>query len=692
MLPWVKAPHGTLRGYWGGYPATPRPRPMPHELAAAFEADGPPAPFVAIVVPGRAQRTAAWAVSAALLVLFLAALPQLHRQLAPLRLLVPPYQAVLVLIALTTAWLLLAQARMLRSPALLLLCCAYWFSACMAAAFALSFPGLGSGPALPGAGAQTTAWLYFAWHGGFALGVLSYALAPAPAEPAPQQATRPLRVLPALAATTVLALGCVVLATAAAPWLPPLMRGDSDLGAKLVVALCSLSVGVLALLQLLRRRAGSLLDLWLRVTMLAWVLAVLLAGVLNHGRFDLAWYLGRVCTLLGDATVLLVLLLESNLLYERLADMQLRERALSLRRLRASEARFEATFEQAAVGMALVDPQGRWLRVNPRLCEILGYTAEQLVGSSSLDVLHPMDAIDSQQARQGLLQGTQSYSSAERRMLRKDGSEVWVQSTVALVRREDGAPDYFIVVIEDIQERKLLQRQILEVATAEQERIGHEIHDGIGQQLTALTLLASGLQRRLQQEGRSADAEALAQLRTHLEATLTQARALARGLASVDVDRQGLGDALRALAGGVRAASGLDCRYIGLTEFELDTAEQAVHLLRIAQEGLHNALRHSGATRIELRLQVQRDELVLQVLDDGMGIEEPPPRSGRLGLHIMAYRAGEIGARLYLRRRHQGGTELRCVMPLARRAAEPLPDSPGDEDEFVPAPPRSTAR
>ena len=662
---------------------------MPHELAAAFEADGPPAPFVATVAPGRAQRAAAWAVTAALLLLFLAALPQLHRHLPPLRLLVPPYQAVLVLIALITAWLLLAQARMLRSPAMLLLCCAYWFSACMAGAFALSFPGLGAGPALPGAGAQTTAWLYFLWHGGFALGVLAYAIAPAPVEP--RHAAPALRVLPAVAATTALALGCIVLATAGADRVPPLMHGDSDLGAKLPIALASLAIGVLALLRLLRRGARSLLDLWLRVTMLAWVLAVLLAGVLNHGRFDLAWYLGRVCTLLGDATVLLVLLLESNLLYARLADMQLRERELSLQRLRASEARFEATFEQAAVGMALVDPQGRWLRVNPKLCEIIGHDAAQLVGSSSLDILHPMDAVDSQQARRRLLEGSQSFSSAERRMLRKDGSEVWVQSTVALVRRDDGAPEYFIVVIEDIQERKLLQRQILEVATAEQERIGHEIHDGIGQQLTALTLLASGLQRRLQQEGRTADAAALTQLRTHLEATLTHTRALARGLASVDVDRQGLADALRELAGGVRAASGLDCRYIGLAELELDSTEQAVHLLRIAHEGLHNALRHSGATRIELRLHIQRDELVLQVLDDGMGIEEPPPRSGRLGLHIMAYRAGEIGARLYLRRRRQGGTELRCVMPLARLAERPVPESPGNGDALAPPPLHGTA-
>ncbi|QDF97816.1 hypothetical protein CJ010_15380 [Azoarcus sp. DD4] len=120
----------------------------------------------------------------------------------------------------------------------------------------------------------------------------------------------------------------------------------------------------------------------------------------------------------------------------------------------ASERRFRATFEQAAVGIALVGPDGRWLKVNPKLCEIVGYGHDELLTKSFQDITHPDDlASDLAQARQVLDGGAESYSM-EKRYRRKDGSSVWVNLTVALVRDEEGEPDYFISVVEDIQRRK----------------------------------------------------------------------------------------------------------------------------------------------------------------------------------------------------------------------------------------------
>lgn len=738
-------------------------------------------PSLATLAPTRGQLIAARVAVIGLALLFLAVLPHLQRQLPALRLLVLPYQTALALFAWVTAWLLLAQARMLRSTPLLVLSASYWFSGGMALAHALSFPGLGAYPELsPGAG-QVTAWLYFLWHTGFALGIAAYS-----AWPATRVRQARLPVAWTAAAANALLLGCVALALLGARWLPALMQGDSDRPAKLLVALFTLGAGLLSLGLLWRRGARTVLDLWLRVAMLAWVCAVLLAGVLNHGRFDLGWYAGRLCTLLADATVLLALLLETSLLYARLADAYGREQEQSRRRLQASETRFEATFERAAVGMALVSPQGSWLRVNPELCRITGYAADELLGQDPLRILHPDDAVHSLQTRQRMLAGNLSTSSAERRLLRKDGHEVWVQSTVALVWSAPGVPGYFVTVIEDIQSRKdaeaalreseqrfravfdhatvgisihdaqsgallsanahalrhcgeaagpgdagpdaaprafacadavdviraaarqeqrlewrsvapdgteywedvlltpvqlggarrvlavasdvtarkELQRQILEVSTTEQESIGREIHDGLGQQLTALSLFSSGLERRLRQAGQPVLADEAARLQHHLEVTLAQTRALARGLAPVDIDRHGLPDALRALAEQVQATTRIDCRYHGLDALDLGEAATAVHLFRIAQEGLNNAVRHAGASSIELRLRSRHGELLLQVLDDGRGIEPAASRQGRLGLHTMAYRAGVLGARLQVRRRRAGGTELRCQMPL----------------------------
>jgi signal transduction histidine kinase len=253
-------------------------------------------------------------------------------------------------------------------------------------------------------------------------------------------------------------------------------------------------------------------------------------------------------------------------------------------------------------------------------------------------------------------------SRIEWRSQRSDGTDYWEEVLLTPVQL-DGRPRV-LAVASDVTERKELQRQILEVSTAEQERIGREVHDGIGQQLTALTLFAGGLQRRLLRAGHAPEAEALGQLQLHLEATLQQARSLARGLAPVDIDRHDLPDALRDLAARVRETTGLDCSYEGMPQVELAQAAQARHLFRIAQEAVANALRHAQATTLRIRLDAQDRALVLQVLDDGLGVPDPVARRGRLGLHIMAYRADAMGARLYVRRRTAGGTEVRCVLPL----------------------------
>jgi two-component system CheB/CheR fusion protein len=121
---------------------------------------------------------------------------------------------------------------------------------------------------------------------------------------------------------------------------------------------------------------------------------------------------------------------------------------------RESEGRFRATFEQAAVGMALVAPDGRWLRVNRKLCDIVGYSHEELIGLTFQEITHPDDLeTDLAYVRQ-LLAGEITTYAMEKRYIRKDRSLVWINLTVALVRTPQGQPDYFISVVEEISEIK----------------------------------------------------------------------------------------------------------------------------------------------------------------------------------------------------------------------------------------------
>jgi PAS domain S-box-containing protein len=129
---------------------------------------------------------------------------------------------------------------------------------------------------------------------------------------------------------------------------------------------------------------------------------------------------------------------------------------------RDSEARFRAIFENAAVGIARVAPDGRWLEVNQRLCEIVGYDCEELMTKTFADITHQDDLEQDLIALRRMLAGEVETYFREKRYYRKDGSVVWVNLTVSLVRKADGAPDYFVSLIEDISARKRAEEKLRE--------------------------------------------------------------------------------------------------------------------------------------------------------------------------------------------------------------------------------------
>jgi PAS domain S-box-containing protein len=140
--------------------------------------------------------------------------------------------------------------------------------------------------------------------------------------------------------------------------------------------------------------------------------------------------------------------------------------------LQESEARFRATFEQAAVGIAHVSTEGRWLRVNQKLCEILGYSSEELISHEFRIITHPEDIEGDLDLLQRMLAGEMSTLALEKRYVHKSGSIVWTKLTSALLRTASGAPDYFITVIEDISERKQTEAA-LHALYAEMEQLTH---------------------------------------------------------------------------------------------------------------------------------------------------------------------------------------------------------------------------
>lgn len=130
--------------------------------------------------------------------------------------------------------------------------------------------------------------------------------------------------------------------------------------------------------------------------------------------------------------------------------------------LRASEERFSSAFEFAPMGMAIVAPDGRWLKVNRAMCELFGYSAAELAGKSFTDVTHEAHRDRDRAARERLLSGELSFYRNEKRYVHKDGRDIWALLGVSLIRDADGKPLHFIAQIQDISERKRAEQALIE--------------------------------------------------------------------------------------------------------------------------------------------------------------------------------------------------------------------------------------
>ncbi len=261
------------------------------------------------------ERRSARLVVLVLFGLFLLAAPFARVKLAEVWAFIPSYQSALLVNDLITAILLFAQFTILGAPALLVLAGGYLFAALMTVPHALSFPHLFGPAGLIGAGPQTTAWLYMIWRAGFPVAVIAYTYL--------SDSRRVRRRWLAVAVTSAIVLaavcGATLLTTVGQDLLPVIMRGDAFTPVLPIVTGAVLSLSLLALLMLWRRRAYSVLDLWVMVVMSAWLFEIGLSAMLNAGRFDLGFYAGHLYGLMAATVVLLVLLIKTGAVYARMA-------------------------------------------------------------------------------------------------------------------------------------------------------------------------------------------------------------------------------------------------------------------------------------------------------------------------------------------------------------------------------------
>jgi len=375
--------------------------------------------------------------------------------------------------------------------------------------------------------------------------------------------------------------------------------------------------------------------------------------------------------------------------------------------LKTSEERYALAQKAANIGSwdwNIVTGKLLW---SERIEPMFGFAKGQFAGTyeAFLQSVHPDDRDSVIGSVNACMEGGADYR-IEHRIVWPDGTVRWVLETGDVMRDAEGKAVRMLGVVQDITERKQaeqeirelngelerrvaartteltqtnkqlreeigqrrrLEKEILEISEREQRRIGRELHDSLGQQLTGIAIISKVLEQKLQRQSlkEAANAKEIAQL---VNEAIDQTRQLSRGLHPVSLDEDGLMSALQALAATTENIFGVACAFQCNSPVPVKDPSAAIHLYRIAQEAVTNAVRHGDTKQILLELWADRDGAALVIENDGRDFPAKLPKDRGMGLQVMSYRAEMIGGVLDVQPRAGGGTKVTCTFNVVSAA------------------------
>jgi PAS domain S-box-containing protein len=375
--------------------------------------------------------------------------------------------------------------------------------------------------------------------------------------------------------------------------------------------------------------------------------------------------------------------------------------------LAESEARLQGLVDSAMDAIIAVNEDQRIVLFNPAAEEMFGCPAAEALGSS-LDRFIPAR---SREAHRQHIQNFGKTGATNRRMgalgklsgVRASGKEFPIEASISHL--VVGGQKLFTAIVRDIterqqaearleewqreletrvqqrtaevlvahqhlqaeiDERKRLETEIAGVVEREQHRLGQELHDGLGQQLTGIGYLLTALHAKLKKTS-PARLREMRRVQQMILECVERTRDLAQGFYPVELERLGLRSALEGFAGYITQSSGVPCvvQSDGSGSDELK-GPLAIQLFRVAQEAMWNAAKHAHAKTILVRLGTARGHITLTVKDDGFGFQHNGDEPDGMGIRIMHYRARMIGGRLAIHNDPEGGVSVMCSVPCAR--------------------------
>ena len=222
-----------------------------------------------------------------------------------------------------------------------------------------------------------------------------------------------------------------------------------------------------------------------------------------------------------------------------------------------------------------------------------------------------------------------------------------------------------VALFQDITERKRIKEQIVDISGREQRRIAHDLHDGLGQELAAIVYRTKAMKSHLAR-GNKPEAVEAGKIATLAEAALARTRDLVKIIQPVAIDSRGLMQSLKDLAESYSRLYKVECNFVCHSPVRISDPDTALHVFRIAQEAVHNAMKHGKPTRITIGLTVRHHQVELLVSNNGADFKPAVSRRNKgLGLHIMEYRAGVLKGALTVSKNRNKGTLVRCIFKLS---------------------------
>ena len=377
------------------------------------------------------------------------------------------------------------------------------------------------------------------------------------------------------------------------------------------------------------------------------------------GRFGILGQDEKTAFLVTCTTLVFGLLVSRNLKALRQMD---ESRQWTEKQLRRDEEHLRLALEAARVGTWEWDLETDKVWVSDEVNDFFGRPrgAFDAPVEGFMNLVHPDDREMVERQISRSIEGADDTYQCEYRIVLPGDTVRYLAERGNVLYDDTGKAVRMAGTTMDITERKLLERELIDASNREQRRLGHDLHDDLGQWLTGIHLESRALSLSLKTKSEP-DAARAEKIVSWASEALQRTRMLVRGMAPSAIETGGLTDALRDLAANAEKIFRIRCHCICDDSLVVTNPDVALQIYRIAQEALSNAMRHSEASEVLLRFGAGEDGRIrLVIKDNGKGLPQPFPKHSGMGLRIMRYRAGLIGAHVDFRPGTEGGTEIVC--------------------------------